>query len=1254
LTVTGTPTISYTSSESGTATITNASTTAFNYTFGSSFVGNISLLTGTGSTLFINNFTVSNPSYLGTITYPPINISGSVSIPGGTLTGAGNLWTFSGATSGKTINIVPALNSDVTFNGAGSSWTLGSNLICGASTTSSTRTITFTAGSLTLGSFNLYCSIFSNSGSGTRSISTTDGSIYVLATATSTVYSGATLTNFSITGNLKVIVAAVVTGLGTTRTITSGSSAGGSISNAISVEFLGSSSNSLDLSGVFNDINLTNFSGTHVNSPHTVFGDYNAPSNINFTSGAQITTFAPPTGTTKTITVTNAMNKPVTFSGLGTSQITTDLNLGTTRAMVISSGTVDFSSGTVTCSTISTSSGSLLTGAAIINASGSGSVITLNGLVSNTIAIYSVYSATATRTITINSPSSLDSSYGPYLFVTSGSGAVTLTGSSGTFLVKSFGSSGFTGPLVISRDIYFNTEFYIDSGTGSVTGSATIYCKKLVSTGSQASIQFRLKTLPVSLVLDNPDGLRYSGSFDTSGITGSLTILNGTFDAQAAQSNRLTFSGGIISSGSNTRGLTGGSGGSSPSLTTPSLTVSGSGVFSFSYPGVSIATISITGSVAATLDFLYEIVGGTTTSTTVTINTSGTINWGNQLTITGSSSSFLNCGAGSTLPSKINIASTGTTFTLTNQVTLNTVEAQWTNTFTNWNLNGSGTITSLVFNFGVSTQTAKLILGANHTFTNCTIPDRNEARRVFIQSDTNGTRRTITATNPISGNFIDFKDIALTPTNNITGTSLGDVGNNTGITFPAAKTVYWARGSETANNSSAWSLSSNGASPSLSNFPLAQDTMVIPSTSENANVASGTTITFSNEINLGTILSRTRDLSAVLQFSKNCNIVGNLDLNNTSFGPGTSVFTFLNSTSINSTTGFDLNFLGNSLVFNNAANSTSCTITANGITTTSGYTYTFKGLSNGVNGGNPFNLNGNITVINNFILSEVVTTIVSASSSLIVNGYINTVGNFTVNNNCTFSVGLNLTVGQNLVIGSGCSVTIGSFISVSSSFTLASSLTVNATLTVGGAFTLSAGTFTTNTSDVFMAIFLTPFGASPTINMGSCNWYVTNNWILVSSAILNSGTSTILLGPYFGDTIIFSGGGKTYNHVIVDNQDFYIDGSNTFNILRKSDCTLRTNLTLLGETTTYVYNMIFDNTIITSQDNNESGINSTIANLSNSALFFTNCTFGGFPGISGVGTIKAPTNRGNANNRAFNIDFSPYTAKTTQIISFFS
>jgi hypothetical protein len=187
-----------------------------------------------------------------------------------------------------------------------------------------------------------------------------------------------------------------------------------------------------------------------------------------------------------------------------------------------------------------------------------------------------------------------------------------------------------------------------------------------------------------------------------------------------------------------------------------------------------------------------------------------------------------------------------------------------------------------------------------------------------------------------------------------------------------------------------------------------------------------------------------------------------------------------------------------------------------------------------------------------------------------------------------------------------------------------------------------------------MAIFLTPFGASPTINMGSCNWYVNNSWALGSDAILNAGTSTILLGPNVSGNISFGGGGKTYNHVIANDQYFYLGDSNTFNILRKSDCTLRTNLSLLGDTTTYVYNMIFDNAIITTQDNNESGINSTIANLSNSALFFTNCTIGGIPGVSGVGTIKAPTNRGNANNRAFNIDFSPYTAKTTQIISFFS
>ncbi len=100
-----------------------------------------------------------------------------------------------------------------------------------------------------------------------------------------------------------------------------------------------------------------------------------------------------------------------------------------------------------------------------------------------------------------------------------------------------------------------------------------------------------------------------------------------------------------------------------------------------------------------------------------------------------------------------------------------------------------------------------------------------EIRRTFYQSDTAGTRRTITA-GAIAGGHCDFRDIAIAGA--AAGTTIstaGDLGNNTGITFPAPKTVYWNLAGSQNWNATGWAASSGG-SPALANFPLAQDTAV--------------------------------------------------------------------------------------------------------------------------------------------------------------------------------------------------------------------------------------------------------------------------------------------------------------------------------------------------------------------------------------------------------------------------------------------
>lgn len=96
--------------------------------------------------------------------------------------------------------------------------------------------------------------------------------------------------------------------------------------------------------------------------------------------------------------------------------------------------------------------------------------------------------------------------------------------------------------------------------------------------------------------------------------------------------------------------------------------------------------------------------------------------------------------------------------------------------------------------------------------------------RKQLYSATAGTAVIITAA-AASVSYVDFLDITIAgAAAPISGTSLGNCGNNSGITFTAAKTVYWnLAGSQ--QWSEGWATSSGG-SPSSNNLPLAQDTAI--------------------------------------------------------------------------------------------------------------------------------------------------------------------------------------------------------------------------------------------------------------------------------------------------------------------------------------------------------------------------------------------------------------------------------------------
>ena len=144
-------------------------------------------------------------------------------------------------------------------------------------------------------------------------------------------------------------------------------------------------------------------------------------------------------------------------------------------------------------------------------------------------------------------------------------------------------------------------------------------------------------------------------------------------------------------------------------------------------------------------------------------------------------------------------------------------------------ITGANTFNNLTFTGGtVGVKT--ILVTANQTFTGAlTTTGTTATARIAIQSDVAGTTRTLTANSAASISDVDFQDITVVGTAApISGTRIGDLGGNSGITLPA-KTVYWNLAGAQNWTATGWAATSGGT-PAVNNFPLAQDTAVFDNT----------------------------------------------------------------------------------------------------------------------------------------------------------------------------------------------------------------------------------------------------------------------------------------------------------------------------------------------------------------------------------------------------------------------------------------
>jgi len=323
--------------------------------------------------------------------------------------------------------------------------------------------------------------------------------------------------------------------------------------------------------------------------------------------------------------------------------------------------------------------------------------------------------------------------------------------------------------------------------------------------------------------------LTFQATNFTRSYTGNTTF-NATSTGKTVTTNGVAFGASIIFDGVG-GGWTLGSalniGGNTLTVTNGTFDTSSSGNYAVTAGAISssnsnVRTINLNAS-TVTLSLSTNIVVFTT-STNLTFN-AGTS------TIDGTFGTFGFQGGGLTY---YNVSFSGNT----NLVTINGA-----NTFNNLFITGKTTVNVGTVNIGAN-QTI------NGTFT--VSASIGAPSRTQIFSSTVGTSRTLTCA-AVSLTDVDFRDITIAgAASPASGTRLGDCKGNSGITFNAAKTVYYGQTGSAdwgATGSGSWSATSGGALDATM-FPLAQDTAVFPAATY---PASGSTTTINASYNIGTI-----------------------------------------------------------------------------------------------------------------------------------------------------------------------------------------------------------------------------------------------------------------------------------------------------------------------------------------------------------------------------------------------------------------
>jgi hypothetical protein len=255
-----------------------------------------------------------------------------------------------------------------------------------------------------------------------------------------------------------------------------------------------------------------------------------------------------------------------------------------------------------------------------------------------------------------------------------------------------------------------------------------------------------------------------------------------------------------------------------------------------------------------------------------------TLTFGSSVTFTTSTNLTLDAGTSSLVCSSSQVAFDGGNQTFYDVSFTSTSAGTHT-------INQSNTFNSLSITAPASAGLRQVSLGGDQTITGTlTAAGATAIRRVMLLSSAIGTTRTLTA-GTLSADDCDFRDITIAGTAaGGSPTRAGDCGGNSGVTFPAGKTVYWNLAGTQNWSATGWA-STSGTSPALNNFPLAQDTAVFD------NTGSAGTVTI-QAFNIGTLDMSARTSAMTLSGSGAPTVYGDWDFGTGVTSSNTGAITF--------------------------------------------------------------------------------------------------------------------------------------------------------------------------------------------------------------------------------------------------------------------------------------------------------------------------------------------------------------------------